>query len=179
MAYAEIFRYSKRPVLQAKIGMNGGTGNGSLYLPLTLGSGNYKLRAYTNWMKNGGPDCFFEKIITIVNVQKVAALPEKESATTYDVQFFPEGGNLVAGLESKIAFKVTDDKGNGVNAPGTLLITETQQHNLQQAMTGMGSFLLKPVSNHSYKAVIQTNDGKTITKELTSAYTTGMVHACV
>src|SRR5437588_10601158 len=52
VAYTEILDTANKPVLQAKIGMAEGTGNGSFYLPLTLGSGNYKLRAYTNWIKN-------------------------------------------------------------------------------------------------------------------------------
>ena len=40
---------------------------GDLQLPDTLKEGNYRLRAYTNWMRNDGPDYFFDEAITISN----------------------------------------------------------------------------------------------------------------
>jgi hypothetical protein len=175
VVYTEILDTTNKPVLQAKTGMSGGNGNGSFYLPLTLHSGNYKLRAYTNWMKNEGPDCFFEKIITIVNVQRITEQPASEASTTYNIQFFPEGGNLVAGLESKVAFKVWDNNGKGVSATGTILDNGNTVTTFSTSHAGMGSFNFKPASNHTYKAVIQKEGGKTITKGLPSAYSTGMV----
>ena len=70
VAYVELLDSANKPVLQAKIGLRNGEGNGSLYLPVNLSSGNYLLRAYTNWMKNFDPVFFFQKKITVVNVQK-------------------------------------------------------------------------------------------------------------
>src|SRR5258705_3045513 len=52
LSYVEIINADQKPVLQTKVEVNKGTGNGSLYLPVSLNSGVYKLRAYTNWMKN-------------------------------------------------------------------------------------------------------------------------------
>ncbi|TKK66906.1 hypothetical protein FC093_15505 [Ilyomonas limi] len=175
VAYAEILDTNNTPVLQAKIAMEGGNGNGSVYLPLTLHSGNYKLRAYTNWMKNAGADCFFEKIITIVNVQKVAERPQQETAVAYDVQFFPEGGNLVAGLENKIAFKVMDNSGKGVPARGAIIDNGDTIAQFATGHVGMGYFKLTPVSNHTYTAIVRTNDGRTVSKTLPTAYSTGTV----
>ena len=175
VTYVEVLDTTNKPVLQAKIGMAEGGGNGSFYLPLTLHSGNYKLRAYTNWMKNGGPDCFFEKIITIVNVQRITEQPGKQMTATYNVQFFPEGGNLVAGLASKVAFKVWDNNGKGVDATGTILDNGNTVTTFSTTHAGMGSFTFKPASNHTYKAIIQPEGGNTITKELPPAYSTGMV----
>src|SRR5580704_5166237 len=57
IAYIEILNKDQKSVLQGKIYLNQGLGNGSFYLPSTVPSGNYKLRAYTNWMKNYGIDC--------------------------------------------------------------------------------------------------------------------------
>jgi hypothetical protein len=45
----------------------GRSGNGSFFIPLTLNSGNYLLRAYTSWMKNFSPELYFEKQLAIVN----------------------------------------------------------------------------------------------------------------
>jgi hypothetical protein len=40
---------------------------GSITLPDTLAEGNYRIRAYTNWMRNAGPEYFFDQHISIVN----------------------------------------------------------------------------------------------------------------
>src|SRR4051812_43126060 len=70
VAYVEIIDKGNSPILQAKINLQNGTGNGSFYIPVSAASGTYKLRAYTNWMKNFSADKYFEKNITIVNSQK-------------------------------------------------------------------------------------------------------------
>ncbi len=70
VAYVDILDEEDRPVLQGKIALANSEGRGSFFLPLTLNSGNYKLRAYTSWMKNFGPDYFFEQPITIINTMK-------------------------------------------------------------------------------------------------------------
>ena len=71
VAYTELINDKNRPVLQAKIAMQDGFGNGSFQLPADLESGKYKIRSYTNWMKNYSPDFFFEKELSIVNVHHV------------------------------------------------------------------------------------------------------------
>ena len=59
VAYFEILNCENRPVVQKRIKLEQGTGQGTADLPDTLSSGNYILRAYTNRMKNFMPDnCF-------------------------------------------------------------------------------------------------------------------------
>ncbi|MGZ8541931.1 MAG: hypothetical protein ACXWV6_14860, partial [Chitinophagaceae bacterium] len=118
IAYVELLNNEQKPILQAKIELRDGTGNGSFTLPFSLNSGIYTLRAYTNWMKNYSPDLFFETRLTIVNTLKKLNPSENDSAT-YDIRFFPEGGNLVAGLPSKVAFHAVGGNGNGIFCRGT------------------------------------------------------------
>lgn len=40
---------------------------GDFALSDTLPEGNYRIRAYTNWMRNFGDEYFFDKVITVVN----------------------------------------------------------------------------------------------------------------
>src|SRR5579871_297443 len=54
VGYLEWLDKDNRPILQAKIALRNGHGDGSAYLPLTFHSGHYKLRAYTSWMRNFG-----------------------------------------------------------------------------------------------------------------------------
>lgn len=44
----------------------------------------------------------------------------KNAIINKDFQFFPEGGNLVAGLANKVAFKGVKSDGLGINAKGTV-----------------------------------------------------------
>ena len=121
VAYVELLNNNHAPVMQTKIALNGGTGNGSLFIPFSLNSGNYLLRAYTNRMKNFAPDYFFERILTIVNPLKSFPAQVRPGGKGYDVQFFPEGGHLVQGLESRVAFKVTGSDGSGQPCTGAII----------------------------------------------------------
>ena len=160
VGYVEIIDSSGTHLLQAKIALHDAEGNGSFYLPLTLNSGNYKLRAYTNWMKNFGAEYFFEKDITLVNVQKKLSLPSIKPVGKYDVQFFPEGGNMVNNLTSNVAFKATDQYGKGLNFKGFLIDNTDTILTFEPIQAGMGSFSFTPVSQHIYKAYIKTDSGQ-------------------
>src|SRR5437762_11181373 len=70
VAYIEVLNTDRKPVLEAKIGLKECSGNGSLVITSSITTGSYILRTYTNWMKNFGPQFYFEKKITIVNPLK-------------------------------------------------------------------------------------------------------------
>jgi hypothetical protein len=176
VAYVEIINKDQKPLLQAKIFLRNGLGNGSLYLPLSVPSGNYKLRAYTSWMKNYGIDCFFEKNITIVNTIKKLEPRQEPDSSGYDIQFFPEGGNLVNHLESKIAFRMVDHMGKGVDFEGVLV----NQHmdtvaSFHPQKFGIGNFLFTPDSQDQYSAIMRLPDSSIITAYLPKIQDDGYV----
>lgn len=175
VSYVEILDAANKPVLQAKISLVNGEGNGSIFIPATFNSGNYKLRSYTNWMKNFGVNYFFEKNISIINTRKSAPVAAIDTAKKIDVQFFPEGGNLVAGLQSKLAFKVTDQFGKGVNCSGAILDNNDTLLKFETLHAGMGNFYFTPLSNHSYKAIISSVATQPTIKELPLIYPQGYV----
>lgn len=175
VAYIEILDTANKPLLQAKIALKNASGNGSFLVPLNVNSGNYTLRAYTNWMKNTGADFFFQKNISIVNTQKSVVTEPVIVPVKYDVQFFPEGGNLVEGLQSKLAFKATNQYGDGINFSGALLDNDDTLLHFQPAHAGMGNFLFTPQHNHSYKAVIRFPSGGFIIKSMPELYNAGYV----
>src|SRR5215831_2778162 len=61
VAYVEILDKNNKPLMQIKTALKKGTGGGTFFLPASVTSGIYRLRAYTNWMKNFGAGYFFEK----------------------------------------------------------------------------------------------------------------------
>jgi hypothetical protein len=177
IAYVEILDKDNKPVMQAKISLSKGKGNGSFYLPVSVNSGNYKLRAYTNWMKNFSTAYYFEKPVTIVNTLKTLTTPAADTTTKrYRVAFFPEGGNLVKEATSKVAFQVTDPFGKGIDCKGIVLSEKNDTLvNFQSRRFGMGHFMFTPAGTQLYKAVITLPDGRTITQNLPQAYEQGYV----
>jgi hypothetical protein len=241
---------------------------GDFALPDTLTEGNYRIRAYTNWMRNAGSEYFFDQHINIIKAvdnkinarvaytftnqngrQKVnatinytdpegVAYAEKEvkynidlgprqiargkgitddkgnitlsfintlkepfssgrittniqidknnrvtrtvrikaASGNVDVQFFPEGGSLVTGVTSKIAFKAVGADGLGTDIKGTVTddagntITSFNSRHL-----GMGEFTLYPQANKIYKAHIVYADGSDNTIALPQALVKGYV----
>ena len=176
VAYLEWLDKNNKPVIQTKIALSDGHGHGSLFLPLTLRSGNYKLRAYTSWMKNYGEDWFFEKALTIVNARGSSETPIAATPLRYDVAFFPEGGNLVENIGSKVAFRIADQYGRGIECSG--VVTEDDEDTITRFRPekfGIGSFILTPRPGHRYRSTIRLADGTAISNLLPTAYKEGMV----
>ena len=176
VVYVELLDNAQSPVIQGKIAMKNGIGDGSLYVPVAINSGNYKLRAYTSWMKNFSPDYYFEKTITLVNPLKSPDNTAKATTNNYDVQFFPEGGNLVAGIQSKVGFKAVNSYGKGANVSGAVISANNDTvARFKSLKFGMGSFTITPAPGNTYKAVVRLPDGTTISKTLPDAAGHGYV----
>jgi 5-hydroxyisourate hydrolase-like protein (transthyretin family) len=180
VAYLEWLDKDNKPVLQAKVGLGGGHGDGSVYLPLSLRSGNYKLRAYTNWMKNFDADWFFEKTVTIINARRSSDIPVAEGAPQYHVDFFPEGGNLVENIPCRIGFRITDAYGRGLECTG--VVTEDDQDTIIRMSPhrfGIGQFPLTPRPGHHYRTVFRLPDGTAVANLLPKAAAEGVVMSVV
>ena len=176
VAYLEVLDQEGKAVLQTKVTLTSGGGNGTLFLPSSISSGTYRLRAYTNWMKNFSADYFFEKKLTIVNTFKRLGLPALKEPADYVIQFFPEGGNLVQGISSKVGFKVADDAGRSVAVRGWLL--NAQNDTLARFAShkfGMGHFTFTPSDNVTYRVVVADEKGRSFTRPLPTIYPQGYV----
>lgn len=89
------------------------------------------------------------------------SFPLRESLWDADVQFFPEGGDLIAGVLKKVGFKAIGSNGEGLtNVKGSVV----DQHNTEVASfedihLGMGHFSFVPVYGSTYKANITFENG--------------------
>ncbi len=176
VAYVELLDNANRPVIQAKIALNDGAGNGSLYVPVVLNSGSYKIRAYTKWMKNYSADYFFEKPLTVVNSQKAYDIPVLEKTMQYDVQFFPEGGNLVQNIQSNIGFKAVDQNGKGIPCSGAIVYDDKDTvAKFNTEKFGIGSFSFTPLAGGRYRAVIKPLNAPAFSQELPQVFKEGYV----
>ncbi len=170
IAYLELLDKESNPVAQMKISLVNGQGDGNLVVPAALSNGTYTVRCYTNWMKNFNPDYFFETPVTVLNPFVVAeTLPTSQTtnASTNDLQFFPEGGNLVGGVENRVAFRAVGQDGKGSAFKGVLV--DAQDDTLlrfEPQRFGLGSFKFTPANGAKYRAVLQNEEGVSFTYPL-------------
>jgi hypothetical protein len=147
-----------------KLQLDSGIAWGDFALPDSLPAGNYRIRAYTRWMRNDGEKDFFEKDIPVASV-KPARVPEslvKQPALNAkpDVQFLPEGGNMVTGINTKIAFKATAPNGMGIDIKGVITDNDNQPvASFASAHLGIGCFTFTPVDGKTYTAKITYPNG--------------------
>jgi hypothetical protein len=155
---------------------------GSFDIPAGINTANVLIRAYTRWMLNFDSTFIYSKAIRLTNFNiKKKTAPAPGSTATQEVkplfylQLFPEGGDLVQGIESAVAFKATDGtgmpadiKGDIVDGKGKKIISFTPAHD------GMGVFLLEPQPGEQYKAVWQDPAGQQHETPLKAARPTGV-----
>jgi copper(I)-binding protein len=266
--YVELINENDSVKRQVKLPLESGLSWGDFKLSDTLPEGNYRIRAYTQWMRNAGPDYFFDKTIkignawankvlthtqytysktdneqhvnavitftdkkgqpyaevpvsynvqlkdktvergkavtnaqggltvsfsskqpapyvsgkitatlTLANKEKIVkTIPVKAVSDAVAVQFFPECGNLVEDLPSKVGIKAINSSGLGENVSGTITDNEgSEVLTFQTTHQGMGSFVLNPQPGKTYNARIRLKDGSVQNIALPKALTTGYV----
>ncbi|RPA67540.1 Plug domain-containing protein [Cyclobacteriaceae bacterium YHN15] len=138
--------YVSRIVLK----LENGLGQGDIVLPRGLRPGVYTLRAYTEWMKNFGEEAFFEKNIWVGELGDGWEFINQNPKL--NLSFFPEGGYLVEGIESKVGFKATNAIGKGADVLGYILNSKMDTIlRFESEHLGMGAFNFTPVPNESYE----------------------------
>jgi hypothetical protein len=266
--YVELINEKDSLKKQIKLPLVSGLTWGEFKLPDTLSEGNYRIRAYTQWMRNAGTEFFFDKTIKIgnswannvftktnytyskqntadhvsavirfadkdgkpyserevsyevllgfrsmakskavtneagevnisfINTQpslyksgKIVAtltladkrkitkqIPIKATSNAVDVQFFPEGGNLVENLPSKVAVKAVNASGLGEDIEGAILDEAGQEVNkFSTKHLGMSSFIVNPQPGKSYTAKVRFRDGSEGTFNLPKAAASGFI----
>ncbi|RFZ84415.1 hypothetical protein DYU05_01970 [Mucilaginibacter terrenus] len=146
-----------KPFTYSLVNQNGTLSNGKV---ITSGTGdaffNIKVK---NWETTNG--LILRTSIKLANGNTITqSFPIKTLKGKLDVQFFPEGGRLVAGLRSKVAFKVLSSGGLSAEIKGKVV----NNHNkivaeFTTAHAGMGVFALQPVAADAYTAVIDDRSG--------------------
>ncbi|RAJ95606.1 TonB-dependent receptor-like protein [Larkinella arboricola] len=163
--YVDLVQIESRKVVVHRIlRVANGHAVGDIALGDSLADGAYMLRAYTGWMRNFSEDYYFTKPLTLLraDTEPVQATGSQRLAPQPDVQFFPEGGQLVNGLEGRVAFKVVSPAGKGLDAKGFVMSsTGDTVTGFSAKHLGMGYFAFQPEGGRSYTAFVQLADGTT------------------
>jgi len=78
-----------------------------------------------------------------------------------DVQFFPEGGDLLAGVPKKLAFKALSTQGRGLRIKGKILDSKKKEvAEFADLGLGMGAITFIPVAGEKYKATVTFENGE-------------------
>ena len=134
-----------------------GTSSGQMELPDSLRTGTYTFRAYTRTMYELSRDFVFRKGVFVFGKKEPAASGTVQGNTR--LVFFPEGGNLVAGLSSNVAFRSSDAAGNPLNLEGSIRNSKGEElTRFSSYHDGMGIFELTPAAGEKYYA--ETAAGK-------------------
>lgn len=134
-------------------------------LPDGLKSGNYNINAYTLWMLNF-PGFVYQRPVYIYNMGDYKKTP---SATTPPVkmQFFPEGGDIIAGGKNRVAFKAVNQNGIPVTVTGT--VTDNTGKTVTSFTTehdGMGALEIEAEPGKTYTANVTTPAQNSFTVKL-------------
>src|SRR5664280_78959 len=161
------------------IKLENGLGNGDFKLAEKLQSGRYRLRAYTNYMRNFGDQLFFNKEITVINSSdavKVFSDSSTRISNKPEIRFFPEGGSLVENVTSVIAFKAEGSQGNSFDVSGVIYSSSGEKvTEFKSTHNGMGTFLLKPGAGLRYYALNRNQSGDSDRYEIPESMTKGVV----
>ena len=176
VGYIELLNKENTPVFQSKIHLTPGNNTVRVYVPDTISTGNYILRAYTQWMRNYHYDLFKYKPISVINPFSADKFPTSESLFKKDtVLTFAESDKLLADKENLLMVQVLDPYGKGRQVKA--FITNSNHDTISNFNTnkqGFAKTTLRPSLGDSYY-IKYSVDGSSNVHKLTSASKEGFV----
>ena len=162
--YVELLDPTGEVVQARKVRLEDGRGSGSFKLDKLLASGFYEVRAYTRYMLNWDAAWAFSRVFPVFDAPKREGdysrpaiaepvwrkrLPSSREADTLsagpiNVAFYPEGGRLVQGLASRVAFAVTDGDGRPMDCTGRLALADGTEVEATTLREGRGVLAYTP-----------------------------------
>lgn len=190
--YVELLNPGGEIVSKRVLPIKDGRCHGSFELTqLPFYSGFYEVRAYTKYMLNFGEEVIFSRVFPIFDktrklgnfkeksIQKYAIYkyPQSRKKTVKEkkinLRFFPEGGNLIEGVFSNVAFEVTDAYGNPVALSGKIVNRGKEEiGTFTTTHEGRGVFVYVPTGEDRDRAEVEF-DGKKYRFDLPEAQLQG------
>ena len=192
VVYIELLSPEGYVVETKKLKAENGQCHGDFALRDSLHAGYYEVRAYSRAMLNFGEETVFSRVFPVFNRPTQAGVYEKKMTLRnprrsipdlraeapkmkkLDLQFFPEGGNLIQDLPCVVALKATGEQGQGVAVNGKIYNSKNEEiADIETIHRGMGFFSFLP-DGQSYKAKVQY-EGKEYTFDLPKSLPAGYV----
>ncbi len=171
--YVELWNGDDTLIIRQKLISDGLGAQGSIKIPINIKKGNFLIRAYTKYMLNEREPTIFQKEIPVYaqefgdytnsdldyDDQLGNGNPKLSKAYTENngpiIDFFPEGGHLVAGLTSVMGIKAVDQHGNGLALEGTIQDGKASTVGFFKSYeAGLGKVTFVPEADKGYEAVV-------------------------
>jgi hypothetical protein len=175
--YTAIYDEAGKLLEQKMYPIADGTAKGSFSIPGNIESGKLQLVAFTKGMIFYDNSNVFKKILSIY--KKDTPQNTIPAANNVSLQFFPEGGNWVAGISNTVAFKAWNEDGSPAQVSGKIMDEETHTaiDSFSTNTAGLGKLQLMP-EEKIYTALWKDADGKIIKTELPAVTPLGItLHA--
>jgi len=162
--YIELYDQHFNNIAQLKSRIQNGITAGNILIPSGTGTGNYLLRAYTQYSRNFSP--YFQNTLLISIINPQIPLSENEVSLNDDLLVIPEGGSLIAGITSRVAVRMHPHSENlfreisVVNDSGEVIVPVIPSEN------GLALFEFNPEASRKYAVVLKKTSGNRITKQL-------------
>ena len=188
--YVELLNAEGYVVETKKFKLENGECHGDFRLNATNNGGFYEIRAYTRYMLNFGTTNYFSRIFPVFDAPKIQGeytplitdrpnslripkiRPDELAKEQLNLSFFPEGGNLIQHVTSRVAFKGVLQHGENAVITGSVYNDKNEiVGNINTEYQGMGSFNLTPDGGKYYAKV--SCDGSNYRFELPAALPNG------
>lgn len=137
--------------------------NGTVSFPIEISASSYKNKALEVEFKD--PQLKYQKRFFLPSF-----------SADFDVQFFPEGGSLLANSMQTIAFKAIGSNGLGIDVSGSVVDSlGTALCQFQSMNKGMGQIMLEAKAGQSYYAIMKAANGTEKKIELPHAKKEGVI----
>lgn len=172
--YVEWYDTTGRMIKQTVAPLFQSTAKGAFELPSDYKGNFIHVKAYTRWMLNDDPSFRYERDLTINHPAIKAITKAPVYKTRVDV--FPEGGSLVEGLTSRVAFKASNQFGTPVLVKAVLVNDKDKlADTLEVKHDGMGSFYFTPQAGFKYQVNWTDENGRSGITPIEVKQKTGVV----
>ncbi len=133
--------------------------DGDFDLDISFEPGAYTIRAYTNWMRNFDHDYFYSSTFHVFRGNGLTIFDRSNNqAKDLDLAFFPEGGDLIGGMESNVGVKSIDRWGKGIEVQGTVVDSSNREvASFKTNALGFAFFTIRPQISQQYKVRVSTS----------------------
>ena len=152
-----------------------GLGSGGFILDNKMKSGQYYLQAYTDDMNSLKKDYSSVYPISVINIDS-GLLPEFSDSSNINIDFFPEGGNLVEDIFNSCVIQIKDAFNKPIKPDSIILSNnkDLQRQVIEINEMGLGKFSIVPDKKNNF-LITAFHHGKSISIPLISANETGFV----
>ncbi len=159
-------RNEKKVFFQGICQVKEGIAQGFIPIPDSL-NGSFQLIAHTDWARNFDEQFFFRKSIALLPKSPII---EAKNPNDIQMQFFPEGGNLVAGLSNRVGIRATYADGSYAIISGKI-IDSTGLVLLQiQEIRGVGECYIAPQKDQVIRFVLDNGRSYDLMPTLKNGY---------